>query len=90
MPVTGKPSVTANQVGATVYFISPYTNRPAKDTVLSTSSIVTDKNTDNTGEQEDTYYLTNYGNLPFPASKLYASESALKTAMDSLMDALDP
>lgn len=87
MAVTNTPSVTSIQVGATVYFIE--NNIPVKGEVSGTISQVTDVNSDNTAEEVVTYELVGKGNVPYDSSRLYASGSALKTAFDSAVDALD-
>ncbi len=87
MAVTGQPTATSIQVGATVYFIE--NNIPVKGEVSGTISQVTDVNTDNTAEVVVTYELVGKGNTPYNSSRLYASGSALKTAFGSLVDALD-
>lgn len=87
MAVSSKPSVTAVQVGEYAYFI--HNNIPCKAKVLKTISEVTDINADNTAEEVINYFCEAFTE-PIRSTRVYASESALKTAVDALIDALDP
>lgn len=74
MPLSGKPVPTELQVGSNVYFI--YDNKPHMAKVVSTSTEVTNPNSDSTGVSETIYYLEGYSKA-FSSQEVYASKASL-------------
>lgn len=85
MKYTGTLTVTTHQVGATVYFIEE--DLPQEATVVETQNTVYKDANDATVEVIE-YKLSGKGNKWYPASEIYASVAAMKTAFGTLADAL--
>ena len=85
MKYTGTLTVTTNQGGATVYIIKE--DLPQEATVVETQNTVYKDANDATVEVIE-YKLSGKGNKWYPASEIYASVAAMKTAFGSLADAL--
>lgn len=87
MAVTSQPQPTGFQIGDTCYYVEG--NIPVKGEIKDSITVVTDTDNNSTAEVVTTYQLVGKGVQEYASARLYASGSALKTAFDALVDALD-
>lgn len=85
MPLSGKPAATELQVGEDVYFI--YDNKPQAAKVVSTSTEVTNPNSDSSGVTETIYYLEGYSKA-FSYQEVYDSKASLILQLSYLIGIL--
>ncbi|MBS1494731.1 MAG: hypothetical protein JST55_14545 [Bacteroidetes bacterium] len=85
MPLSGKPAPTSLQVGSEAYFI--YNNVLQKAKIVSTSTEVTNPNSDSSGVTKTIYHLEGFSR-PFESEYLFSSYQLLLTYQSTLVGIL--
>ena len=86
MALTGKPTASAIQVGATAYSI--YNNAPIEAAVTRTFTTTVESSTPGTATETLEYELAGFPNIKFPSASVNASVSDLKTDFEASADSL--
>ena len=86
MALTGKPTASGLQVGATGY--SVYNNAPIEGAITRTFTKVVESSTPGTATETLEYELAGFPNIKFSSTAMSTSTADLKSDFESAVDGL--